>query len=186
VKVHPGIDHHSIPADAEAEFVSMTGEMRECTLWFGERRRAATVSATVLPAGVVMQGEPLGVRPDLGEVGAYLHEPDPAVIRAGLVGDLAEALGVWSIDPTIAYLSSDALVTSPFVRSFQVESVMAFNLRTLKAHLRALGVGRVTIKKRGTAVDPAELRTRLDLQGPNERTVILTRVDGRHTAIVCS
>jgi hypothetical protein len=185
VKVHPGIEHESIPAAAEAEFVSLDGDMRECTLWYGERREAASVTATVLPQGVSMHGEPLQTRLEVGEVGAYLHEPDPAVIRAGLVGDLAVEIGAWALDPTIAYLSSDVPEATPFVRSYLVESVMRFNLKTLRAHLRSSGVGRVAIKKRGTAVDPEDLRRKLDLRGSEERTVILTRHRGEQVAIVC-
>ena len=39
----------------------------------------------------------------MAPVAAFVHEPDGAVIRAGLVADLAADLGATLVDPTIAY-----------------------------------------------------------------------------------
>ena len=46
------------------------------------------------------------------------------------------------------------------------------------------GIGRLTIKKRGIAITPEELRKRLDLKGDNEATLVLTRVQGQGTALL--
>ena len=45
-------------------------------------------------------------------------------------------------------------------------------------------MGTLTIKKRGTAVEPGQLRRQLSLGGPNSATIVLTRVAGRQTVIV--
>ena len=45
-------------------------------------------------------------------------------------------------------------------------------------------VGRLTIKKRGTAVEPAQLRRQLRLTGSQEATVVLTRVGGQQSVLV--
>jgi len=47
-------------------------------------------------------------------------------------------------------------------------------------------VGTVEIKKRGVDVDPARLRKQLKLSGDGAATVILTRIAGRHSALICS
>jgi hypothetical protein len=106
------------------------------------------------------------------------------VIRARLVADLAFALGARLVDPTIAYLTTDAPVTSPFVHSYTVQDVLPFGLKPLRTYLRDRGVGRVTIKKRGSAVDPDVLRRQLRLAGANEATLVLTRVAGHPTVLV--
>ena len=49
---------------------------------------------------------------------------------------------------------------------------------------RLRGVGAVTIKKRGTAVEPEQLRRQLKLSGTGEATVVLTRVAGAQTALL--
>jgi hypothetical protein len=121
----------------------------------------------------------------VGPVGRWLHEPDPAVIRSGLVALVAEQLGATLVDPTIAYLTSAAAGDSPWVRSYRVDEVLPFNLKRLRALLRARGVGRVTVKKRGSAIEPETLSRQLRGPGQGSAVVVVTRVAGAPTAIVC-
>jgi hypothetical protein len=43
----------------------------------------------------------------------------------------------------------------------------------------------LTIKQRGTGIDPAALRKQLKLKGPNEATLVATRIGEAHAAILC-
>jgi THUMP domain-like len=54
----------------------------------------------------------------------------------------------------------------------------------LRAALRERSVGRLTIKKRGVAVAPEQLRKALALQGDQEATIVLTRVAGKGTCLL--
>ena len=56
--------------------------------------------------------------------------------------------------------------------------MLPFDLKRLKALLREREVGVLTVKKRGSAVEPEELRRRVKPQGPHAATVFLTRVAG--------
>jgi hypothetical protein len=56
--------------------------------------------------------------------------------------------------------------------------------RHLRQALHTRGVGTLEIKKRGVDVDPAALRTRLKLKGDGSATVVLTREEGRHVALL--
>lgn len=182
VKVAPGIPHEAIPADAQAEFVSLDGAMREAVLWWGDRYTPGR-RATVLPGPHVL--EPDGAGPaSVSEIGRFLHEPDAAVIRAGLVSTLARRIGADLIDPEIAYLTGPDPAPGPFAVSYAVEEVLPFNLKMLRRRLRDLGVGVVDIKKRGSPLTPEELRPRLRLDGDERRTVVLTRAAGRPTAVI--
>jgi hypothetical protein len=118
-------------------------------------------------------------------VRGWLHEPDPAVIRSGLVSLVAADLGATLIDPTIAYLSSDAAAGSPWVSSYRVDEVLPFNLKKLKALLRARGVGRVVVKKRGSPIEPETLARQLRGPGSASAVVVVTRVAGAPTVLVC-
>jgi hypothetical protein len=184
-KVAPGIPHEAVPAGAEAEWVSVGGEVKEAALWFGP---LATVArrATVLPSGATLVPAG-GGPPPVGPPGAWLYEPDGAVIRAGLVAEVAAALpGGRLLDPTIAYVAADAPAPTPFARGWRVTDVLPFSVRRLRALLRARGTGRVTVKKRGSAVEPEALRRQLRLPGTGpEAVVVLTRVAGAPTALVC-
>ena len=182
-KLAPGIPHAALPAGVEAEWVSHGGDVVECGLWFGPLAGAAPRRAILLPHGATVTGDGKRRAP-VGRLGRFLHEPDGAVIRAGLVAEVAEPWGATLLDPTIAYLSTTAPVSSPFLTSYEVVDVMPFALKRLRGVLRGRGVGRLTVKKRGTAVDPEELRRRLRLSGDAEATVVLTRVAGEQMALL--
>ena len=192
-KVAPGIPHAAVtglasgagvPPAIEAEWVSVGGEVKEAALWFGPLA-TATRRATVLPAGATLVDSGLGP-PPAGTPGDWLYEPDGAVIRAGLVGEVVAALpGGRLLDPTIAYVAADALVRTPYARAYRVTDVLPFSLARLRALLRSRGVGRVTVKKRGSAVDVEALRRDLRLSGPGEATVVLTRLAGAPTVLLC-
>jgi hypothetical protein len=61
---------------------------------------------------------------------------------------------------------------------------MPFGLKRLKSYLRDRNVGRITIKKRGTAVVPEQLRKQLVLTGTEEATIVLTRVAGNQQVLL--
>ncbi|MCC2034093.1 THUMP-like domain-containing protein [Microbacterium allomyrinae] len=187
VKLGPALDRDLIPAEVEAQWVSAGGSTLELVLWSGALaregvRRAALVvrdeTAHELTAGADAADEPVR------ELGAYLHEPDGAVIRARLIGDVARSLEAGMLDEHIAYLTSDAALTSPFVATFRVREVLPADVKALAKALRERGIGRLEIKKRGVDVDPAVLRTRLKLSGDGDATLILTRIGNRRTAIL--
>ena len=121
---------------------------------------------------------------DVRGVGAFLYEPDGAVIRAGLVTAVAAGVGGGLVDPHIAYVTSDASYRTPFARGYRVVEHLPYREKQLKAALRERGIGRLTIKKRGVQVVPDELRKRLSLQGDNEGTLVLTRVLGHGAALL--
>jgi SAM-dependent methyltransferase len=186
VKVAPGLDHERVPDGVEAEWVSVGGSIVEALLW-GTGISATWRRATLLHDGGFLEltaDEDPGPAP-VAPVRAWLHEPDPAVIRSGLVALVAAELDATLVDPTIAYLTSDASAGSPWVRSLRVDDVLPFNLKKLRALLRTRGVGRVTVKKRGSAIDPETLARQLRGPGPESAVVVVTRVAGAPTALVC-
>ncbi|MFH9230102.1 THUMP-like domain-containing protein [Streptomyces lydicus] len=182
LKIAPGVPHEMLPEDAEAEWISDRGEVKEAVLWFGTAPGARR--ATLLPAGDSLLGAGLP-DPEAGPVGRYLYEPDGAVIRAHLVAEAAAALDGRLIDPTIAYVTADALRPTPYATAYEITDVLPFNVKRLRALLRERGVGTAVIKKRGSAVEPEELRKRLKLGGGgNSVTIFLTRVAGAPTMLL--
>jgi len=183
VKISPGVDLAELAAyDCEAEFISAQGELKECALWFGPLKTAAR-RATLLPGPHTLLAEPEAVSrvsPPL----AYLYEPDPAILRAGLVTTLAARLNACQLDPSIAYLTADTLTPTPFARAFVIDEALPFQLKRLRARLRALQVGTVTVKKRGSPLEPEALIHELKPSGPESRTVFLTRVSGKPYALI--
>ncbi|WP_345186833.1 class I SAM-dependent methyltransferase [Microbacterium panaciterrae] len=187
IKLGPAHDRDAIPADVEAQWVSADGDVVELVLWSGilareDVRRAALVirggrtHELTAPADT----EDAEVRP----LGAYLHEPDGAVIRARLIGDLARSLDAGMLDPHIAYLTSETPADSPFAASFRVREVLPMNPKVIGSALKKAGIGRLEIKKRGVDVDPAAFRKKLALRGSAEATLILVRIGDKRHAIL--
>lgn len=181
VKVAPGIPHEAVPEDAEAEWVSDHGDVKEAVLWFGTAPGARR--ATLLPSGATLPAAGLP-DPQVRPVGRWLYEPDGAVIRAHMVADVAAQVGGGLIDGTIAYVTSDEPHTTPYATAYEITDVLPFNLKRLKALLREREVGVLTVKKRGSAVEPEEVRRRVKPQGPHAATVFLTRVAGAPSMLV--
>jgi SAM-dependent methyltransferase len=186
VKVAPGLEHDRVPAGIEAEWVSVGGSIVEALLW------GRAVSTTWRRATLVRDGGVHEVAADAdpgpaptGPVRDWLHEPDPALIRSGLMSLVATDLGASLIDPTIAYLTSDAVAGTPWVSSYRVEEVLPFNLKKLKALLRSRGIGRVVVKKRGSPIEPETLARQLRGPGSDSAVVVVTRVAGAPTVLVC-
>lgn len=186
LKLGPGIPHDALPPDAEAQWVSVGGDVVELGLWCGPLASRIGHNALVISHGMANELAGDTHRGEPRELGRFLAEPDGAVIRAGLVGTLADELGAGLVDATIAYLTADSPTPTPFARWFEVKESMPFDVKKLAAALRARGVGTVEIKKRGVDVDPARLRKQLKLSGDGAATVILTRIAGRHSALICS
>ncbi|HEX6919963.1 MAG TPA: SAM-dependent methyltransferase, partial [Actinomycetes bacterium] len=106
------------------------------------------------------------------------------VIRAGLVAEAAALVDGTLLDPTIAYVTSERLEHTPFLTAYEITDVLPFQLKRLRALLRSRDVGRLTVKKRGSAVEPETLRRQLRLSGEGEATVVLTRVAGEPTVLL--
>ena len=181
LKIAPGIPHEAIPDDAEAEWISDHGDVKEAVLWFGTE--PGGVRATLLPGPRTLVSSKLP-DPEVRPVGRYLYEPDGAVIRAHLVAEVADRLDGGLIDPTIAYVTGDELRPTPYATAYEITDQLPFNVKKLKALLREREVGTLTVKKRGSAVEPEELRKKVKPQGPNSATVFLTRVAGAPTMLV--
>lgn len=185
VKVSPGIDYADIPDDAEAEFISVQGDVKDGMLWFGELHSGVQRRATLLPGNHTLTTAELPLEPvPLASPQSYLYEPDKAVIRAHLVEALAVQMQATKIDADIAYLTADHYQQTPFARCFVVEDVLPFQLKRLRHYLRERGIGQVTIKKRGSPLEPSQLRQQLRLEGDMHRILFLTFVKGETAVII--
>ena len=187
MKLGPAFDRDLIPDDVEAQWVSAEGSTIELVLWSGALAREGVRRAALVVRGdraweltSPADAEDAPVR----ELGQFVHEPEGAIIRARLIGDVARSLSAGMLAPGMAYLTSDEALTSPFVASFRVREEVPSDARALAKLLRARGIGTLEIKKRGVDVDPAAFRGKLGLRGDESATLILTRVGQRRLAML--
>jgi hypothetical protein len=186
VKCAPGLDFDLVPADAEVEIVSLSGQVREASMWLGglagpDVRRRASVLGPDGPLWTVTDAESDDC--PVRAVGQWIVDPDGAVVRAGLVRHYAARHGLGQLDPRIAYLTGDEPPAG--IRAFRVLEHGRYGEKALRSALRRREVGRLEILVRGLDVDPDALRRRLKLKGDAEATVVLTRVGDTPTAFLC-
>ncbi|MFE9631979.1 SAM-dependent methyltransferase [Streptomyces sp. NPDC006463] len=129
VRLAPGLAPGAVPdlgrAD-EAEWISYAGTVQELVLWFGLLPKPAPVTArkaTLLPAGVSLTARGLP-EPSVRPLGRYVYVPDPAVVHAGLVAEVAEDIAGGPLDGGGALLTSDELRQTPFATAYEVTEVL--------------------------------------------------------------
>jgi hypothetical protein len=184
IKLSPASNFVGRFPEAEIELISLRGECKEATVWFGSLAGAEPWRATILPERISVAGHPLEHVADQSPPRAYLYDPDPAVVRAGLVDLVANQLGLARLDDREEYLTADTPVHSPLVRGFAVEAVLPNNPSDIRNHFRQSRFGQVEIKCRHIPIQAEDLRRRLPLPGKEPGVLIFARIAGRARAVV--
>ena len=148
-----------------------------------DRRAAPPGHAAALRRDAVRADDPPPM-PLAEEPGGFLYEPDSAVIRADLVGLLAEQLDAWPIDDGLALLSADEPRHAVRARSTPSRRRCRPRPKAVREYLREHGVGRVQVRRHGVEIDVAGFRAAGAARRRGFRTVMLTRVLGRMVALV--
>ena len=178
VKLGPALPPGLVPAAAEAEWLSDLGDVVEVGLWAGPGATPEARAALVRPHRSdgwhrlqTVSSPPLQVR----DLGRYLFEPDGAVIRSGGIAQLGRTLNAGLLEEHLAYLTGNTEAYTPFAATFAVRERLSFDRKVLRRWVAEHGIGRLEIKQRGVAGDPAELRRALRPTGPNQATLIISR-----------
>ncbi|MEY4740882.1 MAG: hypothetical protein RL402_407 [Actinomycetota bacterium] len=186
IKLGPAFPLELIPADVEAQWVSHQGDLVELVLWFDRLREKPGRTALMLKDGQRYIFEGLGLeRSVVDSLKQYIYEPDSSLIRSQLLGEFASQQGMTGVSEGIAYLSSESLVSSPWLKTYEVLETLPLDELTIRKALAQRGIGKLEIKKRGVDITPEELRPKLKLKGEGAATLILTKVgDARRALIV--
>jgi hypothetical protein len=172
-------------AEAEIELISLQGDCREAVVWYGSLRTESAMRATLLPSRWSLAGNPWEHRARIGPPAGYLYDPDPAIVRAGLVDLLAEQLGLSRLDDAEEFLTGPEPITSPAVTAYEILAELPNNDRALRNHIRAAGFGTVEIRCRHVPVDAEALRRKLPLSGTRSGVVIFARLAGKARILIC-
>jgi hypothetical protein len=169
----------------EIELISLHGECREATVWFGDLRGDFSFRATTLPTGEALAAEPLSEFTNVTEAaGAYLFDPDPAIVRSGLLDVLAARHNMQRLDADEEYLTGDMLPATAFVTAFEVEAVLPNHPGQLKQHLRGQPSTHYEVKCRRIPVEAAKFARSLPTGDAPPRVILLARIAGRAAIVV--
>jgi hypothetical protein len=189
IKLAPGIDPAELShfGPHQLEWISVDGDLKEAVLWWGAVAPTPGRMATLIQGDTIHSLEAHSDSPAtlLHEPATWLYEPDPAVLRAGAVQHLAAQIGAAQIDREIAYLTSIEPLSTPFARRWRILTWQPFALKRLKATLRDLDAGSVTVKKRGSPLETAALARQLSGKGSRKLVVVLTFVATRPAVLIC-
>ena len=193
LKLPPATDPERIPIDPGLphawRWVSLGGELKELGLMLGcLASGAAPREALVLDnAGkpTRLAGEPRTC-PPLDDAGAaatpWLLDPDPAVIRSGLLGNLAEELGAQPLHARMAYLGAEERPETGLGRAYRVLGSTPLDPRRVRSMLAEHDVGGLTVKKRGHAESAETLAARLRGKGSRRGLLLVARLERGHRA----
>ena len=189
VKFGPGHPHEGIPDEAEAQWVSVGGDLVELGLWFGAVARPGVKRSALLLAAdgkhEITSDSTERQDAELGSLQEFVYEPDNAVVRSHLIGQLAEQIEAHLFAPEIAYLTANKKIESPWLKGYEVLDNLVFDRKKLKAYLRERNIGTLEIKKRGSDIVPEQLRKELAPKGKGAATLIVTRVGDAHRVLIC-
>ncbi|MFO0958307.1 MAG: hypothetical protein U0800_12910 [Isosphaeraceae bacterium] len=187
IKLSPAsdFDDHFGRSDVEIEVISLGGECKEATVWGGPlktcRRRA-----TCLPAGASWtdrDGPTHSTLPIAGPL-PWLLEPDPALIRSGLLDGFAAVHGLSRLAPGMDVLVGNEVVESPFLTPFALQEVLPLDRKRLIRYVAEQGLGPLEIKTRALDLTPEQARSWLKPPGPNPATLWLIGGRGKALALV--
>jgi THUMP domain-like len=187
IKLPPGLDPEVLPPGGLRRWTSLGGELRELALWPQDEPGREAVALDGRGGRFVLRGEPEHVpalTPEAARSIPWLAEPDPAVIRAGLVGTLASREGLAPLAPQLAYLGGEQRPSSPLLRAWPVLDTCTLDRRRVRAMLAAHDVGPLTVKKRGHPDSAQVLARRLAGKGSQPGLLAVARLERGHLALL--
>ena len=122
----------------------------------------------------------------LGEIGKYIAEPAPVLIRSRLFSDaaLAHDSDAHLISEGIAYVSSDKTLPAPAFTSYEILAHTEIATGAVRSMLKEHDIGKITLKLRGVKLDPDAETKRLKPKGKNSAILFYTRFRGEKIAIL--
>ena len=129
-----------------------------------------------------LQQEREAICPMASEIGAYLSEPNVALLKAGAYRWLAQRYGVQKLHPSSHLYTSDERVADFPGRSFRVEAVSGFGKKELKTFLQGMAQANLTVRNFPMSV--AELRKRLKLKEGGDAYIFATTLADERKVLV--
>ena len=185
IKLSPASNFGGKFSNVEIELVSLHGECKEATVWFGDLAGDQSFRATSLPSGETIAADPLSARADITPPRSFVYDPDPAIVRAGLLDVIAERMQLSRLDDAEEYLTGDQPLCSPWAQTFRVLEILPNNDREVRAACRRWEFASVEIKCRHLPIEVDRVRRKLTLEGNRPGVLIFARVAGKATALVC-
>ncbi len=188
-KVAPGISHELLPKDSHTYWFAIRSTLVEASVWFnGFGIKSGKSAITINRFG---EFEELtntdSSSSDIGPVGKYVLDANPAVTRAGLVQQLAAKTNSHRIDEHLGFLSLDTEpADSGLFTTYEVLETREFDEKKISEALKANSAYDVQIISRGYRGDIDALTKKLKkgLSGDKLVCLLLARIGDKTIAIL--
>jgi hypothetical protein len=196
IKASPALEisglEEKLPSLSSIVVVSVEGECKEILLMLDREHVAGkrpSVRAVCLDAGVFEIGSKESETADrlvASDCGAWLYEPDAAIIKARLTGELARNLNLEYLNNSVDYLTSERLA-KPFPgRSFRVEECLPFKPKSFRAELASRGISKAAVQRRDFPLSVEELRKKYRIGESSELFLFFTKdASGGLVCLLC-
>jgi len=190
IKLPPAFPENEIPKESDVLYLGNANDCRECLMLSGMFGKGIVRAAVIKFPNECNQWqcekkELQSISLEARNLGGFILEPSPVLVRSHLFISEAKKLGFWQIDSTLAYVSCENLPQkhSGFT-AYKVIEQSSLSTNNVKAMLKKHNAGKITLKKRGVEVVPeAEIR-RLSPKGEKEYILFYTRILGEKRAIL--
>ncbi len=148
-RIRPG--HRDLPPNTEWHCTSMDRRLVDATVWFADL--ASTDRAASVHDGHTwheLRG-PVEAS-ETAPVGAYIIDPDPAIVRSGLVTNAANLVDGRLLDPDLAFITCDQVPPAWLGRAMRV--LEPVTLKSVAQVCRRRGLPGVTAWSRGFGKPP--------------------------------
>lgn len=148
----PQMPPSRINLDCEHEYLSLNGQLNRLTLYFGALKECER-SAVVLPGGArLCSSDAAAIK--INEPGEYVYEPEPSVVKAELLNELAhdiegkgDEIFYYKGDGKRTLLTSSKLIRSPFIKdAYTVVGKTEMDVSAIKELLKSERAGKVVLR----------------------------------------
>ncbi len=148
----PQMPPERIVLDCEREYLSLNGQLNRLTLYFGTLKECER-SAVVIPGEErLCSSNEFGIKK--GSLGVYVYEPQPSVVKANLLGELAQKIAgtgndifFYRGDEKRILLTSSGLIDSPFFKDrYLVLGKTVMDISKIKEIMKSENAGKVVLR----------------------------------------
>jgi hypothetical protein len=182
IKLSPLCEYDALLREGRVDVISLDGEVKE-VLFFLDNEKAGSVRAVVLghnnfePYTVIAIQREEGLSKSIQPIGSYIAEPDNAIIRAGVVNELAHRLHASFLQSQTAYLTLETKGDENGYRAYKVIDAFDFNAKKMKEYLKSKKIEALSVKKRGLRETSEELQKKIGIKrGSNSLFLFLWRI----------
>lgn len=163
------------------EFVSENRTLKEVLLCTGDfATKNYSRKSVILPnKQLLFNNNKISVT----NISDYIYNPDPAIIRAGLVQDLGYLLDYTLINKHISILTGMKAKENNFGKCYSVISSFHYSKKIFQKFINNNNIGELIVIMKGFPETPDKFKKKFKIKGKEKHIVMLIRLDDEFLAV---